>query len=68
MYASVGMKLWLFGFNNEISLLQASRQPGKYKEESESSDSDEWDDEEDPDNMNVPGMYGAPILLRRENI
>lgn len=37
-------------------MLQASRQPGKYKEESESSDSDEWDDEEDPDNMNVPGI------------
>ncbi|XP_045618673.1 protein strawberry notch homolog 1 isoform X2 [Procambarus clarkii] len=35
---------------------KASQKAGnKFKEESESSDTDEWDEEEDPDNMNVPG-------------
>ncbi|KAK3866001.1 hypothetical protein Pcinc_028430 [Petrolisthes cinctipes] len=47
----------------------ASRQPGKYKEESESSDSDEWDDEEDPDNMNVPGGgTNIGVLKGDENV
>ncbi|XP_076040208.1 protein strawberry notch isoform X2 [Oratosquilla oratoria] len=44
---------------------RASGRNPKYKDES-SSDSDEWDDEEDPDNMNVPGGGTTLNVLKGE--
>ncbi|XP_066942115.1 protein strawberry notch homolog 1 isoform X7 [Macrobrachium rosenbergii] len=52
---------------------KAASKQGKYKDESESSDSEEWDEEEDPDNMNVPGggttlgvLKGEPPPVKKE--
>lgn len=51
-----------FFFDKFYFVLQAAR-TAKYKDESESSDSEEWDEEENPDNMNVPGKFKTIVKI-----